>query len=788
MGYTNVFGGELIFPSQTSYLEITTAIDVQLVWPREQQIEGNDVVADFLDINASVLGLNIDMPDARSVSTGNKTTISAIGDDFTLRDATGGVIQFATNGTQWVIVLTDNSTEAGIWSGFQLGAATTLASAAALAGSGLQAAAFGLLEQIIDSDEEAATPFDVVDGDRAKCLIYTAGAGTANLPSAGTVFNNWFCMIRNSGSGTLNVLPPSGQIDGGASINLDPNDSAFFFTDGTDYYTIGLSSGSTIAFDFVSLAVPGSGDFVLSGANLDRISYRFTGALTGNRRIVVPNTTQQYWADNQTSGAFSLEVVTAAGAGITIPQGQSVIVYCDGTDVINATSSTSVAFPITIGQGGTSATTASGARTNLNAAFDGILIETQALSGLAGGGDLTANMQLLLDVDNLTAETVIDTAADFVGIWDADAGAMRKFLIEDVVPSPDSLVDSGGNIAVFAAGSSNVQLRSVGDSDSVPRRLQFTWQDETVVGYIGWNSFSQEMFITNSINHADGTIEIFTNHASAEILIGNRLRILSGLQVRGSANNNASIQLTTTAYANRASIGYGGSDELIFENLAQQTITFQGEDSITATVSMLEMNPNTGCHLFWKGDGEIARSASLANGGFEVNNTLTGGGFERVLTVSDSPSVVQAVKTANENVVASTTYQNDNHLINIVLAVGRWGLSGFFQYGVTNASAGFKFRWTDTGGSFAGAPYTFTYRANTGTSPSNADTYFTTLDGSTGALITSLNTGEGVGWLNGNCEIITSPITLTTQWAQVVATGTTSFAENSWLRFTRTDT
>jgi hypothetical protein len=450
MGYTNVFGGELLFPSQTSYLLITTAVDATLVWPLEQQIEGNNVVADFLDIDATVGGLNIDMPDSRRASTGNKTTINNIGSqDFTMRDATGGVIQFVGQGEQWVLVLTDNSTEAGIWSAFQLGAATTLASASALAGAGLQAGGGGLLEQIIDSDEEAATPFNIVDGDRAKCLIYTAGAGTANLPSAGTVFNNWFCMLRNSGSGTLNVVPPAGNIDGGASLNLDPNDSAFFFTDGVDWYTIGLSSGSTIAFDFVSLAVPGSGDFILSGANLDRISYRFTGALTGNRRIIVPNTTQQYWADNQTSGAFTLEVVTAAGVGITVPQGQSVITYCDGTDVINATSSTSVAFPITIGQGGTGATTVGGAQINLQVPPDSRLIDTGA--GLSGGGDLTGDRTLLLDINSANTTPVM-AAGDFLAFEDIDDNLTYKATIQEIIDLAGITVeDEGVPLATLAS-------------------------------------------------------------------------------------------------------------------------------------------------------------------------------------------------------------------------------------------------------------------------------------------------------------------------------------------------
>ena len=447
MSYTDVFGGNLIFPSRVSYNSITTSVDVVLQWPTEQQIEGVNVVADVMDVNTTAGGLNIDMPDARNTSTGNKATFNNVGgvNTFTVRDATGGSIQAVAPGEAWVLVLTDNSTEAGTWSTFQLGGnAATQASASALAGAGLRAN-INMLDQMIDSDVEAATPFTVVDGDRAKCLIYTAGAGTCNLPTPGAVGNNWFFMLRNSGSGTLNIVPPSGNIDGASSLNLDPDSSTFIFTDGTDFYTIGLTAASTVAFDFVSIAVPGSGDFTLSGANLNRISYRFTGALTGNRRIIVPNTTQQYWVDNQTTGAFTLEITTSAGSGQTIPQGESAITYCDATDVINAVSSTSVTFPITIGQGGTSATNATDARTNLSAAFEGILINTLALSGLTGGGDLTADRDLELDTDNLTTENTVDSAADTVAFYDDDAGAMRKTIIDNIAPGLTFPLDLADN-------------------------------------------------------------------------------------------------------------------------------------------------------------------------------------------------------------------------------------------------------------------------------------------------------------------------------------------------------
>ncbi len=430
MAFTDVFGGELIFPSQLSYLSLTTAVDVTLQWPTEQQITGSNVVADFLDINATAGSLNIDMPSALVTGEGNKATINNVGaNTFTVRDSTGGTIQSIAPGEVWIIVLRDNTTAAGLWRTFQMGASVSVASASALAGAGIKAIGV-LLNQKIDSDVEAATLFTVVDGDRAKCLIYTAGAGTANLTAAGTLGNDWFVMIRNSGSGTLNILPPAGTIDGSSSINLSTNDSCFIFTDGTNFFTVGLSSGSTIAFDFVSIPVPGSGDFVLSGANLNRISYRFTGALTGNRRIVVPSTTQQYWVDNQTTGAFTLEIDTSAGAGQVISQGESAIVYCDATDVINAVSSTSVTFPITIGQGGTGATNASAARTNLGAAASALVLT--AGDGIVGGGDLTANRTFDFNLASITIG-VPDLAADFFVFEDVSAANVnRKALLSTI--------------------------------------------------------------------------------------------------------------------------------------------------------------------------------------------------------------------------------------------------------------------------------------------------------------------------------------------------------------------
>ena len=407
-----------------------------------------NVVADIIDVDATAPSLNIDMPDARIASTGNKVTFNNIGANaYLVRDITGGTIQTVQPGEQWVLTLTDNSTDMGAWTTFQLGASVAVASASALAGAGIKAIGV-LLNQKIDSDVQAVTPFTLVDGDRASCQIYTAGAGICNLPAAGVVGNDWFVMIRNSGSGTLNILPMAGLIDGSPSINLDPNGSTFVFTDGANWFTVGLTVASTIAFDFVSIPVPGSGDFVLSGANLNRISYRFTGALTGNRRIVVPNTTQQYWVDNQTTGAFTLTISTAAQVGPpTIGPGDTVIFYCDTVDVINAVNTAAIALPVLIAQGGTSATTAPVALSNLGGVAEALLLT--AGIGMAGGGDLSAPRTFDFDLDSLPI-AVPDVAADFMAFSDTDAaGISAKVLMSDVIGI--TVQDEGAPVGTLAS-------------------------------------------------------------------------------------------------------------------------------------------------------------------------------------------------------------------------------------------------------------------------------------------------------------------------------------------------
>jgi len=435
MSYSEVFGGGSINPAQRTYLPLVTAIDVVLQWPIEQQIGGDNVAADIIDINATAPGLNIDFSDARQVSDGFTSLMTNIGaQTVTIRDSAGGTIISLAPGEAWFIYLTDNSAIAGVWRTFQLGATVSVANASALAGAGLKAIAT-TLNRTIPPTLTAVTPVNWADADRAQFTVWTGGVGVLNLPGAGAVGADWFSMVRNGGSGDLTITPAAGTIDDAATLVMAPGTSAIVVTDGANFFTIGLGTSTVGTFDFVQIDVSGVGNFVLSGVQLNRISYRFTGLLTGNRNIVVPNTVQQYWVDNRTNGAFQLLVNTAAQiTPVEVLQNNRSIFYCDGVDVLDADTGT-LTPPISIGQGGTGAVTAPLALSNLGAVPITRNINTAANSGLGGGGDLSADRSFVVDVDNTLTELVVNAVADTMQFYDDSAVGTRKSPIDAIVNS-----------------------------------------------------------------------------------------------------------------------------------------------------------------------------------------------------------------------------------------------------------------------------------------------------------------------------------------------------------------
>lgn len=90
----------------------------------------------------------------------------------------------------------------------------------------------------------------------------------------------------------------------------------------------------------------------------------FDGVLTGNISILTPaGLTGPRLVINNTTGSFTLTVKVSGGSGVTVDQGTAALVYSDGANV--NTGLFGLVPPLSITQGGTSATTAPTARTAL---------------------------------------------------------------------------------------------------------------------------------------------------------------------------------------------------------------------------------------------------------------------------------------------------------------------------------------------------------------------------------------------------------------------------------------
>ena len=373
--YTDAFGGANIYPSDISYSAVTLTADAQFYWPEETSSSTN-LVTRIMDVSAAS-SYALTMPDAQGVSPGETVLFNNVGAAaVVIKDNGGTQIVSLDSGEAWQVYLTNNTTAAGTWETFQYGAGASNANASALAGNGLVAIGAMLSQSV--SVAQFNSDYTAGAADRSKAYVWTGAAGTLTLGSDTLTSPDWFMQLRNGGTGAL-VVDPAGSstIDTASTLSFQPGESATIITDGTNYYTIGFGQSATFAFDYTSIAVAGTGTYTLSGAELNRIVYKFTGILTGNRDIVVPSTVQQYWVDNSTTGAFTLTVKTAAGSGVSVSTGQRGIFYCDGTDVVDADSST-VSLPIQVNQGGTGAVTASAARINLGATSVGAALFTAA--------------------------------------------------------------------------------------------------------------------------------------------------------------------------------------------------------------------------------------------------------------------------------------------------------------------------------------------------------------------------------------------------------------------------
>ena len=336
MSYVSPFTGDVIQPTDVSYRAVTLTANTQLNWPSNSTTNA-DYAARIMQVTASTAGLSMYMPPADQTSVGNDALIRNIGaNTFTVKDYAGtNTIVSVAAGESKYIYITTNSTSQGTWGVIAFGVGTSGADAATLAGYGLVASGATLNQSHPSAAITTGTTFAATD--RAQTRVWGGGSGTATLPAAATLGNNWFTLFKNNGTGSFTISCTGAElIDGNSSKTFNPTESAFIVCTGTAYVTIGYGVSTSFVFTALTKSVTGGAVLLTNNEAANNIQ-EYVGNLTSSVVVTFPPIVNLYVISNQTTdNGFGLSVTTGLGFSATIPPGQQATLICDGVNFLNA--------------------------------------------------------------------------------------------------------------------------------------------------------------------------------------------------------------------------------------------------------------------------------------------------------------------------------------------------------------------------------------------------------------------------------------------------------------------
>lgn len=188
-------------------------------------------------------------------------------------------------------------------------------------------------------------------------------------------------------------------------------------------------------------------DYTLSVANgaADESRQMFitlTGSLTATRNVVCPTASKLYFVTNSTTGGFSIVFKTSAGTGITVPNGARMILYCNGTNVVDAVTQVSalqVIGALTVGG-------ALGVTGALTVAADSSFTSTGALKipvGTTAQRPTAADGKIRFNDDTNKFEGYNGTAWGQLGGGATGGGSDEVFVENDQTVTTDYTITSG---------------------------------------------------------------------------------------------------------------------------------------------------------------------------------------------------------------------------------------------------------------------------------------------------------------------------------------------------------
>ena len=154
-------------------------------------------------------------------------------------------------------------------------------------------------------------------------------------------------------------------------------------------------------------AITGTGDVTFSSADVTltltdtntsqtarNLRLNLVGTISAPQDLIVPNIEKLYLVNNTLTDTVTIKNIT--GTGVAIPAGGSTFVFNDGTDITETITALPGGLVLPVTNGGTGATTASGARTNLGLiigtdveAYNANLVDSTVGTTISGANTFT---------------------------------------------------------------------------------------------------------------------------------------------------------------------------------------------------------------------------------------------------------------------------------------------------------------------------------------------------------------------------------------------------------------
>ena len=178
---------------------------------------------------------------------------------------------------------------------------------------------------------------------------------------------------------------------------------------------------------------------------------RLTGTSGGAQNLVVPTVEKAYLVKNECADAITIK--TASGTGIAVPAGKTMWVYNDATNVVDAIThltSLTLGTDLALTEGGTGASTALAARTNLETNI------CKKGSDIASGSPTVTTTGNYFDVTGTTTITafVVDANRQFFCQFDGALQLTHNATDLDL-PGEANITTAAGDVAEFFSTGSN---------------------------------------------------------------------------------------------------------------------------------------------------------------------------------------------------------------------------------------------------------------------------------------------------------------------------------------------